>query len=65
MRRLSWLLIVVVGAAVLGWPIARTQAQAPIEDRLNIITPVARSVADPAVEAFANTHSGSSASTSA
>jgi iron(III) transport system substrate-binding protein len=38
--------------AVLVWPLADSFGQATLEDRLVIITPVARSVADPAVAAF-------------
>lgn len=52
MRRLAWIVLAAVSLTVLGWPAARTQGQTAIEDRLVIITPVARTVADPAVAAF-------------
>jgi len=51
MRRLTCTLVAVsvILAVVPAFP---TQAQSPIEDRLVIITPVARTVADPTVAAF-------------
>ncbi|MDR7420063.1 MAG: extracellular solute-binding protein [Armatimonadota bacterium] len=52
MRRLAWLVLAAMTVALLALPAARSQAQATIEDRLVIITPVARTVADPATAAF-------------
>jgi ABC-type Fe3+ transport system substrate-binding protein len=52
MRRAAWVLLAVVSVTLLGWPALRARAQATIEDRLVIITPVARTVADPTVAAF-------------
>ncbi|MDR7542910.1 MAG: extracellular solute-binding protein [Armatimonadota bacterium] len=52
MRRTAWTLLVAVSLTLLGWPAFRAGAQAAIEDRLVIITPVARTVADPTVAAF-------------
>lgn len=50
-RRFAALVLAMV-VAVLVWPLADSFGQATLEDRLVIITPVARSVADPAVAAF-------------
>lgn len=47
-----WMVVATISMTLLGWPGVRTQAQTTVEDRLVIITPVARSVADPAVAAF-------------
>jgi ABC-type Fe3+ transport system substrate-binding protein len=52
MRRLAWIVLAAMSVTLLAWPAARSQAQATIEDRLVIITPVARTVADPATAAF-------------
>ncbi len=54
MQRLAWIVLVVLVASLVILPAARGQAQTAIEDRLVIITPVARSVADPSVAAFAD-----------
>jgi iron(III) transport system substrate-binding protein len=52
MRRVAWIVLAAVSLTLLAWPGARTLAQQTIEDRLVIITPVARTVADPAVAQF-------------
>ncbi len=52
MKRIAWIVITALFVSVIAWPAVRTQAQAAIEDQLAIITPVARSVADPAADAF-------------
>lgn len=51
-RRRFAVLVLATVVAVLVWPRADSFGQATLEDRLVIITPVARSVADPAVAAF-------------
>lgn len=53
MQRVGWVVLLAVIAPLLVVPVATGQAQTGIEDRLVIITPVARTVADPAVAAFA------------
>jgi iron(III) transport system substrate-binding protein len=50
-RRIAVVVLALL-VAVLAWPLAQGMGQATIEDRLVIITPVARTVADPAVAAF-------------
>ncbi len=52
MLRIALIVITAVSVALTAFPVALTQAQAAIEDRLVIITPVARTVADPTVAAF-------------
>lgn len=52
MKRIAWIVIAALFVSVIAWPAVKTQAQAAIEDQLAIITPVARSVADPAADAF-------------
>lgn len=51
MRRLAWVLVA-ISAVLTVLPARPSEAQAAIEDRLVIITPVARTVADPTVAAF-------------
>ncbi len=52
MKRIAWSVIAALFVSVIAWPAVRTQAQAAVEDQLAIITPVARTVADPAADAF-------------
>ncbi len=52
MKRIAWSVIAALFVSVIAWPAVETQAQAAVEDQLAIITPVARTVADPAVDAF-------------
>lgn len=52
MRQFAWILVAVVTMALTAATILPTRAQPAIEDRLVIITPVARTVADPTLAAF-------------
>ncbi|MBI3998821.1 MAG: extracellular solute-binding protein [Armatimonadetes bacterium] len=52
MCRIAWSLIVAISVALAVFRPGALQAQPAIEDRLVIITPVARTVADPTVAAF-------------
>jgi iron(III) transport system substrate-binding protein len=52
MRVLAQVAVASAGVLLVAGLVARTEAQVAVEDRLVIITPVARTVADPAVEAF-------------
>lgn len=52
MLRIAVLGLAAVVVSIAAAPVPHTQAQAAIEDRLVIITPVARTVADPTVTAF-------------
>jgi len=52
MLRIAVLGLAAVVMSLTAAPVLQTQAQASIEDRLVIITPVARTVADPTVTAF-------------
>ncbi len=53
MLRFAVLVLAAITVSLTAFPPLRTQAQAAVEDRLVIITPVARTVADPTVTAFA------------
>lgn len=53
MLRFALLVLAAITVSLTAFPPQRTQAQAAVEDRLVIITPVARTVADPTVAAFA------------
>ncbi|MGH2373180.1 MAG: extracellular solute-binding protein [bacterium] len=52
MLRFALLVLAAITVSLTAFPPLRTQAQAAVEDRLVIITPVARTVADPTVAAF-------------
>lgn len=52
MHRTIWIVVVAVSLALTAINVAPLRAQAAIEDRLVLITPVARTVADPTVAAF-------------
>lgn len=52
MHRTMWVVVVAVSLALTALNVVPTRAQATIEDRLVVITPVARTVADPTVAAF-------------
>ncbi len=52
MHRTIWIVVVAVSLALTALNAVPTRAQATIEDRLVIITPVARTVADPTAAAF-------------
>lgn len=53
MLRFALLVLAAITVSLTAFPPLRMQAQAAVEDRLVIITPVARTVADPTVAAFA------------
>ncbi len=52
MLRIALIVLAAASVSLTAFPAEFTQAQAAIEDRLVIITPVARTVADPTVAAF-------------
>ncbi|MDP2956982.1 MAG: hypothetical protein Q8N53_11230, partial [Longimicrobiales bacterium] len=52
MHRTIWIVVVAVSLALTALNAVPTRAQVTIEDRLVLITPVARTVADPTAAAF-------------